>query len=151
MDVRLATEADALEVRRLIDGAMLEAGDIEARIEAEDVLVVTLERQTVEGDIREAIGGAIVLEYPDDEQVGSAETDPSEGASTSPARHIRAIAVRRRRRGQGLGTALVEATLERYGTLTANFDADIRPFYEALEFDIERIAGDRYRGQKEQS
>ncbi|MFP8889853.1 GNAT family N-acetyltransferase [Natrialbaceae archaeon A-CW2] len=151
MEIRLANEADALEVRRLIDGAMLEGGDVEARIEAADVLVATLERQTAEGDTREAIGGAVVLEHPDDSPVGSDETEPTRDTKTSSARHIRAIAVRRRRRGQGLGTALVEAALERYGTVTANFDADVRPFYEALEFDIERVAGDRYRGQKKRT
>ncbi|MFP9060358.1 GNAT family N-acetyltransferase [Natrialbaceae archaeon A-chndr2] len=150
MDVRLAGEADALEVRRLIDGAMLEGGDIEARIEADDVLVATLKRETAEGDTREAIDGAIVLEPPEDDVVGSAATEATERThrTPEPPRHVSAIAVRRRRRDSGIGGALVEAALERCGELTANFDADVRPFYASLEFDIEPLTDDRFRGRK---
>lgn len=64
--------------------------------------------------------------------------------------HIEAIAVRRRRRGQGIGTALVETASDRAGSgrLTAEFSPDLSPFYESLGFDIERTKGTRWRGIK---
>jgi len=51
--------------------------------------------------------------------------------------HVDAVAVRRRRRGQGIGTALVEAAADRRDRLTAEFDADLRTFYEGLGFVVE--------------
>ena len=56
-----------------------------------------------------------------------------------------AVAVRRRRRGQGIGTALVEAALDR-GRVTAAFDADLCDFYSALGFTVEPSGGGRFRG-----
>lgn len=58
--------------------------------------------------------------------------------------HIEAVAVRPNRRGQGIGTALVETASTR-GQLTAAFRPDVSEFYESLGFDIERT-GDRWRG-----
>ncbi|WP_185715667.1 GNAT family N-acetyltransferase [Halocatena pleomorpha] len=58
--------------------------------------------------------------------------------------HIEAIAVRPNRRGQGIGTALVDAASTR-GRLTAAFRPGVSEFYESLGFDIERT-GDRWRG-----
>ncbi|UPM44104.1 GNAT family N-acetyltransferase [Halocatena salina] len=60
--------------------------------------------------------------------------------------HIEAIAVRPNRRGQGIGTALVDAASTR-GRLTAAFRPGVSEFYESLGFDIERT-GDRWRGVK---
>lgn len=62
--------------------------------------------------------------------------------------HIEAVAVRRRRRGQGIGTALVEAASDREGRLTAEFSPDVSPFYESLGFEIERTSDTRWRGIK---
>ena len=50
---------------------------------------------------------------------------------------IVAVAVRPGRRGQGVGTALVEAAADRRERLTAGFDPGVRPFYESLGFEIE--------------
>ncbi|MFC7239392.1 GNAT family N-acetyltransferase [Saliphagus sp. GCM10025317] len=61
------------------------------------------------------------------------------------------MAVHRRHRGRGIGTDLLEAALEQAGVLTANFDADVRPFYESLGFDVESITEGRYRGVKRRS
>ncbi|ELY46091.1 GNAT family N-acetyltransferase [Natronorubrum sulfidifaciens] len=127
--VRTATADDALEVRRILDAAMLEPGDVEARIEAGDVLVAGDRRGGTTGD-RERILGTIVLE--------PLESDP--GA------HIAAIGVRRRQRAQGIGRTLIDHALERRGRLTARFDAGVRPFYDALGFSIEPIDDRRYRG-----
>ncbi|AEH36038.1 GNAT family N-acetyltransferase [Halopiger xanaduensis] len=128
--VRSATADDALEVRRILDAAMLEPGDVEARIDAGDVLVAGDRRGRGDGSAAARILGTLVLERLEDER----------GA------HIAAIGVRRRHRGRGLGRALVERGLEREGRLTARFDEGVRPFYERLGFSIEPIDGRRHQG-----
>lgn len=139
MFVRTADPADALEVRRIIDGAMLEPGDVEGRIAADDVFVAgdrladpasgrRSDTGTTAADGRERLLGALVLD------------------TRGPNAHVRAIAVRRRHRGRGIGRALIEAALERDGRLTARFDARVRPFYDALGFEIEPVDEDRLCG-----
>jgi GNAT superfamily N-acetyltransferase len=112
-------------VRRILDAAMLEPGDVEARVGDGDVGVAG-DRRGADGS--ERLLGAVVLEPLGD------------GA------RVGAIGVRRRHRGRGIGRALLERALEREGRLTARFDADVRPFYEVLGFAIEPDDGDRYRG-----
>lgn len=134
--VRRATPADVLAVRRLVDGALLELDDLDGRVDAGDVLVATEPRPPTD---ERRILGAVVLE-----PLGS---DPLETESTDGA-HVSAIAVHRRHRGRGIGTALLEAVLECEEVVTANFDGDVRPFYESLGFDVEPLAEGRYRGVK---
>jgi len=58
--------------------------------------------------------------------------------------HVEAVAVRRSRRGRGVGTLLVRAAGDRWRPLSATFDASLRPFYEGLGFDVgpvERAVG----------
>ena len=136
MFVRTADQSDALPVRRILDGAMLEPGDVEARIDATDVFVA--------GDYRRSSGettadGATAV--PDERLLGAVVLEPRESGA-----HVSAIGVRRRHRGQGIGTALFERALERERRLTARFDDDVRPFYDALGFAIEPIDERRYRG-----
>jgi GNAT superfamily N-acetyltransferase len=122
MSVRAATVEDRPDVMNVLDGAVLaaDAATVRERIRENEVFVAV----SADG---ERVLGALVL------------------AGT----HIDAVAVRRRRRGQGIGTALVEAAADRRERLTAAFDADLRPFYEKLGFDIEpteeagRLCGDR--------
>ena len=59
------------------------------------------------------------------------------GALVLDGEEVLAVAVRPGRRGQGVGTALVEAAAARRERLTAGFDSGIRPFYESLGFEIE--------------
>jgi GNAT superfamily N-acetyltransferase len=59
---------------------------------------------------------------------------------------IVAVAVRRRRRGQGIGRALVDAAAERRDRLVAECSEHVRPFYESLGFDVEGVGDGRYRG-----
>ncbi|MFP8956551.1 GNAT family N-acetyltransferase [Natrialbaceae archaeon A-CW3] len=156
--VRVATPADALEIRRIVDGAMLEVGDVEARIDADDVLVATEERSTGSEETRRAIVGAIVLDPANQRSTtagnSSADADDPRTPTRGHARddgqgcHVQAIAVRTRARGRGIGTALIEVAFEREGALTANFDADLRPFYRSLGFEIEPLAEGRCRGSK---
>ena len=120
MDVRPASARDHLGVMRVLDGANLElsATAAEDRIDAGTVLVADDDNRIV---------GALVAMQRD------------EGA------HVEAVAVRRKRRASGIGSALVEAAADQWTPLTADFDPPVKPFYDALGFDIEQ-KGDRYRG-----
>jgi GNAT superfamily N-acetyltransferase len=71
------------------------------------------------------------------------------GALSLVEDRIDAVAVRRRRRGQGIGTVLVEAAAARRERLLAEFDAGVVPFYESLGFAVESTGGDRYRGARD--
>lgn len=122
--VRPAAVADLPDVMNVLDGAALraDAGRLRTAIDREDVLVA------VEGGDDERVLGALVLD----------------GAE------ITAVAVRRRRRDQGIGSALVEAAADRRERLVAEFRPDVRPFWAALGFDIEPTGeSGRYRGVRE--
>ena len=131
MYVLTATPDDVLEIRRILDAAMLEPGDVERRTATNDVLVAGDRHGTTTGDNREEgerILGTLVL------------------APRDRGGHVAAIGVRRRHRNRGIGRALVERALEREKRLTARFDDDVRPFYESLGFAIEPIDEQRNRG-----
>lgn len=119
MDIRPATPDDRAAVANVVDASLLEVDDdiLTDALDSDDVLVA------VEESSRPVLG-ALVLD----------------------GDRIAAVAVRRRRRGQGIGTALVEAASERRDRLVAEFDERVRPFWETLGFDIEAIGEDRYRG-----
>lgn len=69
------------------------------------------------------------------------------GALSLHGEHVDAVAVRRSRRGQGIGTALVEAAATRRERLVAEFREEVRPFYESLGFEVETASEDgRLRG-----
>ncbi|WP_018257229.1 GNAT family N-acetyltransferase [Halomicrobium katesii] len=124
MRVHEATPADRAAVANVLDGAALETEP--ARLKAslrrgETLLAVA--------DDGERVLGALVLD----------------------GDRIVSVAVRRRRRGQGIGSTLVERALAERGRLVATFDERVRPFYETLGFAIEPVDGDesRYRGRLE--
>ena len=121
--VREARPDERVAVRRVVDAAMLEPGDVAGAIERGDALVAVDSGTVV---------GALLL-------------GPREDGA-----HVDAAAVRRARRGRGIGTALVEFAAERADRLTAHFDPDVRPFYEALGFEIEPVGEgeDRLRGTR---
>lgn len=122
MFVRDATVGDLPDVMNVLDGAALsiDVETVRAGIDGDGVLVVVSE----DG---ERVLGALVLD----------------GA------HVEAVAVRRRRRGQGIGTALVEAAADRRERLTVAFDADVKPFYEGLGFTVEPAEEPgRWRGER---
>jgi ribosomal protein S18 acetylase RimI-like enzyme len=115
--IRTADAAEVSAVRNILDGAALEIEnrDLAAAIERDDVLVA------VAGANPERLLGALVL----------IECE------------ISAIAVRRLRRDQGIGTALVREALQRNGTLTAEFDPVVRAFWESLADEIRTGGEDR--------
>lgn len=111
--IRPADSADLVAVMRLLDAAVLEADAsvVRDRIAAESVLVADADGRVV---------GALVLD-------GS---------------HVDAIAVQKERRGRGIGSRLVAAAdTVTEEVLTADFDEDVRRFYDSLGFDIERREG----------
>lgn len=121
MEIREATVEDLPAVMTVFDGGLL-ATDVDAVRGAID-----------RGDLLVAATEGRVL-----------------GACLLAGEEIEAIAVRRARRDQGIGTALVEAAADRRNGLTAAFDADLRPFYEGLGFEISPSEGDgRLRGVRD--
>jgi GNAT superfamily N-acetyltransferase len=126
--IESATPDDRLDVLRVLDAAMLEtdADAAGAAIDAGDALVARFERTG-------AVVGVLVATRPE------------------PARlHVDAVAVRRARRGRGIGSALVAAAVRRaegdaaVDAVTAAFDPDLETFYTDLGFEIDRD-GDRDR------
>ncbi|WP_435126482.1 GNAT family N-acetyltransferase [Halobaculum sp. D14] len=121
--VRVADADDALDARRLVDAALLDVPpDLDGRVAAGEVLLA--------------------------EDGGSGDGDGGEksalGVLVLDGTHVEAVAVRRRRRGQGVGSALFAAAADRVdGALTAEFRPDVRPFYAALGFRIEERDADR--------
>lgn len=113
--VRPAREEDLTTVMAILEGALL------------DIAVET---------VRDRITAGIVLV--------ATEEGKLLGALVLDDSHITAVAVRPNRRGQGIGTALVEAA-STHGRLTAAFRPEVSEFYESLGFDIERT-GDRWEG-----
>lgn len=120
--VRTGREGDYSAVMNVLDGAMLDAdaGRVRAGLEGDAA--------GDDGDDGDAES--------DDVTVLVAELDGSvAGALVLDGRRVTAVAVRRSRRDRGVGTALVEAAVERRGRVTARFDARVRPFYESLGFE----------------
>ena len=120
--VRVATVTELPDVMNVLDGAVLEAdaARVRDRIAEAAVLVAVAGDDSQRAPSASQTGGERVL-----------------GALVLDGDHIDAVAVRRRRRGQGIGTALVAAAADRRERLTATFDADLRPFYAGLGFGIE--------------
>ena len=122
--VEPAEPDDRLDVLRVLDAAMLETDPdvVDAAIDAGDALVAGFERTG-------GIVGALVATRPEPDRL-----------------HVDAVAVRRARRGRGIGSALVAAAVRRaerdpgLAVVTAAFDADLRAFYAGLEFAV-RPAG----------
>jgi GNAT superfamily N-acetyltransferase len=118
MEVRPAASAETTRVLSILDMAML---------------------STDEAAVREAVDR-------DDVLVATSE-DRILGAIVLAGDHVDAIAVRPNRRGQGIGTVLVEAAARRRDRLVAEFDAGVRPFWESLGFAVAPLEGEeRYRG-----
>lgn len=119
VSIRPAVVEDHATIAGVLDSAMLATDDLAVAIEKGRVLV--------------AVAGGRVL--------GALVYSTADASA-----HVDAIAVRRRRRGQGIGTALVRELARGRERVTAEFDAGVRPFYESLGFTIESLDDDRFRG-----
>ncbi|GAB3320317.1 MULTISPECIES: ubiquitin-like small modifier protein SAMP2 [Haloplanus] len=110
---------DHLDVMRVLDGAVL---SVDART------------------VRERIDdGAALVATVEGRVVGALVRDGD---------RVTAVATRRRWRDRGVGTALVSAAAAERDRLVAEFDPDVRPFYESLGFEVEPTGdGDRLRGR----
>lgn len=114
--IRRATPDDLPAIMNVIDGAFL-------AIDADTV------RARIPHDVLVAV-----------------EEDRVLGAIVLDGDHIDAVAVRRRRRKQGIGRTLIEKAGTQRGTLTATFRPEVSSFYEALGFEIEQTSETRCRG-----
>jgi len=123
MHVRAACPDDHIGVRNVLDAGLLaiEETTLQAAITDGCVLVA------LDSNFREDDG-------------------PVLGALVVADGTVEAVAVRPGRRGQGVGTALVEAALDRHGRLEAAFDERVRPFWESLGIAIDSRENGRYRG-----
>jgi len=124
--IREATAGELPALLNVLDGALL------------DVAVPGVERAIHGGDVLVAVAGG-----------GPAESERILGVLLLDGREIIAVAVRRRRRDQGIGTRLVETASRRRDGLRAAFDERVRPFWESLGFDVQRVEGsDRLQGRR---
>lgn len=116
--VREATVEELPDVLNVLDGAALstDAGRLRTALDRGDVLVAVADGERVLGAL--ALDGA----------------------------EITSVAVRRRRRGQGIGSALVETAGARRERLVAEFDARVRPFWERVGFEIRPLEPARAAG-----
>ncbi|MCU4717714.1 GNAT family N-acetyltransferase [Halapricum hydrolyticum] len=116
-----------------------------AKPEEIDALLAILDAAILETD-RDAVrqsgsDGRTLVAVEDGRVLGAAVTLPAERGV-----RLDAIAVRKRRQGQGIGTALVERLIDRHGRVVAEFDERVRPFYESLGFEIRERESGRYHG-----
>lgn len=133
MELRRAAPGEWPSVMSVLDGGLLDtdAGRVRDAVDEGDVLV--------------AVENGHVL--------GALVTSRRDGAMRSVhPRHrgvtrVEAVAVRHGRRGQGIGTALIEEAVDRRGRLVAEFDGRVLTFWTSLGFDIESADdSDRYVG-----
>lgn len=119
--VREAKPDERAAVRNVVDGAglALDSALLGSALQSGDVLV------------------GVPADRPDGPILGGLILDGD---------RIVAVAVRQARRGQGTGTALVEAAAARRDRLVAEFDPAVRPFWAALDFEIEAVGNERLRG-----
>ncbi|NHN43462.1 GNAT family N-acetyltransferase [Halorubellus sp. JP-L1] len=117
--VREATADESLAVRRVLDAAMLETDAVDGAVERGDAFVAAVDDRVV---------GALVL-------VPVASVDGPDELDGCDGMHVDAVAVTHRRRGQGVGRALVDGALERERRLSVAFDPSVGTFYDALGFE----------------
>lgn len=147
--VRAGERDDLLAVMRVLDGAMLDVDAAAVRrrlsgVDADSGSDPDGEAGDVGGKEGDRSGnrngngtGTVLVAEADGRVVGALVLDGG---------HVEAVAVRRSRRGQGVGTALVGAAAARAGRLTADFDPRVAPFYESLGFAVTERGDGRLRG-----
>lgn len=146
--VREARADELAAVMNVLDGAALET-DAERVRAIIDCDAADDTDDTDDGDENDA---TVLVAVPES-TAGTATIDPPiVGALVLVGDQITTVAVRRRRRDQGVGTALVSGAAERRNRLVARFDDTVNGFYESLGFRTEAVGdGDRRRGVLDQT
>ena len=158
--VRAATDGDADDVVRLLDAAMLSVDRERVRRRAATGCVLVAVVRGHNRTARRAAADVDADPTDDDRVVGACVLAGSDRGSDSGSRpepvptEIEHVAVRRSRRGRGIGAALIDGAATRTdGPLVARFRPGVRPFYESLGFAIDAVDGagsdpdgDRLRG-----
>lgn len=139
-------DADRVRVLRLVKGGAAETTLAVRRARPDDHLDVM---RIVDGAMLSANAGTVRDRIDDGDVFVATVADRTVGALVRDGDRVTAVATRRRYRDRGVGTALVSAALEDRDRLVAEFDPDVRPFYESLGFEIAAVAGDtdRLRGR----
>lgn len=104
--------------------------------------------RVLQGALLDIDGSTVRDAAPDGEVLLAEEGDWLVAALVMREGHVEGVAVRRERRGQGIGTALVEAAVaDEGGTVTADFRAGVRGFWKDLGFEVEQEGG-RFWGRR---
>jgi len=146
--VRAARPDERVAVRRVLDAAVLAVDDdlLDQELDGEGVLVAVSDERVIGALVADTTGARSDTANGNDDTATAPDGENATHGKRWGA-HVDAVAVQRRRRAQGIGTALLTAATERWRPLTADFDADVRPFYETLGFEIVAIGAGRFRGR----
>lgn len=144
VSIRRARPSDFTELLSILDGAALETDSavVQRAIDADRAFVTVSDSSRTDSEI--LLGGVVLrgeetVSSPDCRNGASGSRAFATACSSSAsAVEISAIAVRPGRRGQGIGTALIEAVCSQYAIVRATFDPELRPFYESLGFSCRR-------------
>ena len=115
-----------------------EPSEIETILAILDGAVLETDRDVVRRSIS---NGRTLVAVEDDRMLGAVVACPADTGV-----RIDAIAVRKRRQDQGIGTVLVNRLLDHHGRVVAEFGERVRAFYESLAFEISGREAGRYRG-----
>lgn len=126
--------ADHVEVLRLVTGGAGAAVQIRPARPSD--------RRTARALVDRAM-----LQVPDEaEWLVAVDGDTIVGSLALVGDEVAAVAVRRDRRGEGVGRALLGAAAARRDRLTTTVRPGVRGFYEAAGFDVEHADDGRLRG-----
>jgi len=114
--------------------------DVALRRGSNDDVVAAM--RVLQGALLDVDGSTVRDAAPDGELLLAEAGDWVVGALVVRDGHIEGVAVRRKRRGEGIGSALVEAAVaDEDGTVTADFRAGVRGFWKDLDFEVEQEGG----------
>lgn len=132
MVVREAQSNELSSVMNVLDGAYLDIQThvVQGAIQSGSVFVFS------ESD--RIVGVLVIRSDPD--------WCPQLQSQTHASVHVEAVAVRRKRRNQGIGRALIGNILARYGSATVTFNEGVKPFYETLGVSILSARNKTYYG-----
>ncbi|WP_435118155.1 GNAT family N-acetyltransferase [Halolamina sp. C58] len=118
--------------------------DVELRRGTDDDVVAAM--RVLQGALLDIDGSTVRDAAPEGELLLAEAGDWIVGALVLRDGHIEGVAVRRKRRGEGIGSALIEAAVaDEDGTVTADFRAGVRGFWKDLGFEVEQ-EGSRFWG-----